>query len=451
MHDGDVVLHHGDCLDVMRGMPADSVDAVVCDPPGGISFMSKSWDTDHGGRDQFVAWLTERLAEATRLLKPGGHALVWAMPRTSGWTHRAIEDAGLVPNHRDDYDASSYRTTPIIGDDNTYADADGLETVQAWQCAAGCPIAELDAQRGTLTSGNRAAGSHGLMGYHGANAAPMPAVVGDTGGASRFFHVFRSDRYCVLYGMLMGCERNPSESSATPASTAKSASPTTPETIVDTAPKDATTRSVEQNARHAASAVSLCDSCATAIARSAVATHHGHSAIRKLGLPSTDDFSERILIRSLALIAEDLAKPDITSTTTALMTSLGCAVDAISAYTTKASKRATRKSAASHQGPPEFPVMIYQAKAGSAERPFELDGEGRKIAHPTVKPLQLMQFLVRLVTPVGGLILDPFCGSGTTGEAALLENMRAILIDQDPDSISWTKKRLSKPLQTGLF
>jgi DNA modification methylase len=47
--------------------------------------------------------------------------------------------------------------------------------------------------------------------------------------------------------------------------------------------------------------------------------------------------------------------------------------------------------------------------------------------------------------------LDPFCGSGTTGEAALLENMRAILIDQDPDSISWTKKRLSKPLQTGLF
>jgi site-specific DNA-methyltransferase (adenine-specific) len=81
----------------MQAMPADSVDAVVCDPPAGISFMSKSWDTDHGGRDQFVAWLTERLTEATRLLKPGGHALIWAMPRTSGWTHRAIEDAGLIP------------------------------------------------------------------------------------------------------------------------------------------------------------------------------------------------------------------------------------------------------------------------------------------------------------------------------------------------------------------
>jgi site-specific DNA-methyltransferase (adenine-specific) len=98
-----------------------------------------------------------------------------------------------------------------------------------------------------------------------------------------------------------------------------------------------------------------------------------------------------------------------------------------------------------------FPTFRYNAKAGTSERPFELDGEGRKIKHPTVKPLELMRWLVRLVAPQGALILDPFCGSGTTGEAALLENMRAILIDQDDDSIRWTKKRLSKPLQVGMF
>jgi site-specific DNA-methyltransferase (adenine-specific) len=44
MHDGDIVLHHGDCIEVMHSMPADSVDAVVCDPPYGIGFMGKPWD-----------------------------------------------------------------------------------------------------------------------------------------------------------------------------------------------------------------------------------------------------------------------------------------------------------------------------------------------------------------------------------------------------------------------
>jgi SAM-dependent methyltransferase len=68
---------------------------VVTDPPSGIAFMGKDWDTDKGGRDAWVAWLASVLAECRRVLKPGGHALVWALPRTSGWTHRAIEDAGL--------------------------------------------------------------------------------------------------------------------------------------------------------------------------------------------------------------------------------------------------------------------------------------------------------------------------------------------------------------------
>jgi site-specific DNA-methyltransferase (adenine-specific) len=48
-----------------------------------------------------------------------------------------------------------------------------------------------------------------------------------------------------------------------------------------------------------------------------------------------------------------------------------------------------------------------------------------------IKPLTLMRWLVRLVTPPGGLVLDPFAGSGTTGEAATLEGMRAILVERE--------------------
>src|SRR5690606_26807005 len=60
--------------------------------------------------------------------------------------------------------------------------------------------------------------------------------------------------------------------------------------------------------------------------------------------------------------------------------------------------------------------FFYSAKAPKSERP-NVDG----VQHPTVKPLAIMRWLIRLVTPPGGVVLDPFAGSGTTIEAALIE------------------------------
>lgn len=90
----DQILH-GDCLDVMERFPDNSVDAIVTDPPAGIFFMNKSFDSDRGGRTAWISWLSERMSEAKRVLKPGGYALVWALPRTSHWTAMALEDAGF--------------------------------------------------------------------------------------------------------------------------------------------------------------------------------------------------------------------------------------------------------------------------------------------------------------------------------------------------------------------
>jgi hypothetical protein len=69
--------------------------------------------------------------------------------------------------------------------------------------------------------------------------------------------------------------------------------------------------------------------------------------------------------------------------------------------------------------------FFYTSKADADDR------LGSK--HPTVKPVDLMQWLVRLVTPKGGLVLDPFSGTGTTGEAAWREGCRAILIEREEE------------------
>jgi site-specific DNA-methyltransferase (adenine-specific) len=88
-------VEHTDCLALLRSLPDASVDSIVTDPPSGIGFMGKAWDSNKGGRKKWIAWLAKIMKEALRVLKPGGHALVWALPRTSHWTATALEDAGF--------------------------------------------------------------------------------------------------------------------------------------------------------------------------------------------------------------------------------------------------------------------------------------------------------------------------------------------------------------------
>jgi site-specific DNA-methyltransferase (adenine-specific) len=83
--------------------------------------------------------------------------------------------------------------------------------------------------------------------------------------------------------------------------------------------------------------------------------------------------------------------------------------------------------------------FFYVAKAGADERPV-VDGE----AHPTVKPLALMRWLIRLVTPPGGTVLDPFLGSGTTAEAALLEGFDWIGCEMTPAYLPLIQARLDR-------
>ena len=82
-----VTLHHGDCLDVLKTLPDNSIDSIVTDPPYGLSFMGKRWDYDV---PSIEVW-----QECLRVLKPGGYLLAFAGTRTQHRMAVRIEDAGF--------------------------------------------------------------------------------------------------------------------------------------------------------------------------------------------------------------------------------------------------------------------------------------------------------------------------------------------------------------------
>lgn len=101
--------------------------------------------------------------------------------------------------------------------------------------------------------------------------------------------------------------------------------------------------------------------------------------------------------------------------------------------------------------------FFYAAKASRAEREAGLEGlssvvtpifdsrgrhRPRANSHPTVKPLSVMRWLVRLVTPERGMVLDPFGGSGSTGCAALCEGRQFLGIERESDYVEIARRRL---------
>jgi DNA modification methylase len=92
-----------------------------------------------------------------------------------------------------------------------------------------------------------------------------------------------------------------------------------------------------------------------------------------------------------------------------------------------------------------FKSIIYQAKASKSERTAN--------SHPTVKPVALMEYLIKMVTPTNGIVLDPFMGSGTTGVACVLNDFEFVGIDLDKDYCEIARARIEgvKETQTKMF
>jgi site-specific DNA-methyltransferase (adenine-specific) len=75
----------------------------------------------------------------------------------------------------------------------------------------------------------------------------------------------------------------------------------------------------------------------------------------------------------------------------------------------------------------------------------------RRNNHPTIKPVDLMRYLVRLITPPGGIVLDPFCGSGSTGKGAMLEGLRFIGVELSAEYCELAQRRIEAVTKQGLL
>lgn len=182
---------------------------------------------------------------------------------------------------------------------------------------------------------------------------------------------------------------------------------------------DALTLETSRIAQNVRSAASLCASCETAIAQRLAATRLG---LDPASLPCPAYMPARrrqILHDQLALYAAGRESTDTITTTASLKTLFGSVFHAIESTTN--SERSG--SAANTEAAPSR--LFYSSKADADDR------IGSK--HPTVKPINLMRYLVRLVTPPGGVVLDPFAGTGTTGQAAFLEGFCAVLVERETE------------------
>ena len=310
-------LHHGNCLDILRTMPDASVDAVVTDPPYGLSFMGKRWDYDVPS--------VEIWEQCLRVLKPGGYLLAFAGTRTQHRMAVRIEDAGFE-----------------------------IRDMIAWMYGSGFPK------------------SHNLQDdRQGWGTALKPAMEPITMARKPFKGTVADNVQAYGTGAINidGCRIG----------------------------NDLIKTMAKSQGEGFQTDYNGCEE----------STHIGRWPANVL-----HDGCEDVL-RGMGEAARFFYTPKACKEDR----DDGCEMMEARQY--------------SHDGRDTRNETAYQRN----------DSEARNF-HPTVKPTDLMRYLCRMVTPPGGIVLDPFTGSGSTGRGAVLEGFRFIGCEMDADYIEIAKARI---------
>lgn len=476
------VVYNGDCVEVMAAMPESSIDAVVCDPPYGLEFMGKEWDkltrnlmradseadkkrleeygNSYSGRtsklpdlgatakyaNEMQLWHEEWAREAFRVLKPGGHILAFGGTRTWHRMAVAIEDAGFE-----------------------------IRDSIAWLYGSGFPKSSnvaisIDKQQGLM--GNRGKRSS-FAGNINQGQDVEPAK-----GMDRHQPISEEAKKWDGWGTALKPAFEP--------------------VIVGRKPFKGT---VAKNVlTHGTGALNI---DATRIGNETVKVHnapkgtlaggeHGRGSVREEDgtiayretqgrWPANVTICHEPECEQVGTVTDSVPNFNTRGEDGPMLTHgggmhgsnrtgdenevgvgiwecvEGCQVAELNRQsgTSKSTGGRIGKKANANvnntpvgnyeKGNPGFGDVggasrfFYVAKASKKERP-----KVGETSHPTVKPIALMRWLVRLVTPPGGIVLDPFLGSGTTAEAAILEGFKFVGVEKTEDYLPLIQQRLNK-------
>lgn len=465
---------HGNCLDLLATLDADSIDSCVTDPPYGLGFMGKAWDSDflpgdspmrrtaqrdavntgaarQGGRQracgdygkrmardsrEFQAWVTSWAVEVLRVLKPGAHLLAFGGTRTYHRLACAIEDAGFE-----------------IRDTLAWMYGQGfpksLDVSKAIDKAAGAEREVVGSKPVTKVTGGRALdfGADGEFGRQRSGEIDITAPATDAarqwqGWGTALKPAFepivlaRKPLVGTVAANVMqhgtgalnvdGCRIGVGEGGT------RDGEPSDERRYSDRGAVHFTATPGPRggDARGRWPANVLLGHHEKCVEPGGCRTEtwlnvHGNSEGRMIREPKGwchPDCAVRML--------DEQSGESVTPTH----------VSRGRSHTGNAYSIGTMDKGEPTRGIPSFgdsggaSRFFYTAKASRRER------EGSK--HPTVKPLDLMRWLVRLVTPPGGTVLDPFAGTGTTGEAALMEGFSCVLIEREAEYVADIEKRL---------
>ena len=393
------VLYNADCFDVFSLIEDDSVDAIVTDPPYELGFMGKKWDSTG------IAYSVELWAECLRVLKPGGHLLAFSGTRTYHRMACAIEDAGF--EIRDSlvwvYN-SGFPKSLNIG--KAYDKLHGNEMEQLgdgqYTSRRQRPMAETNIPSAEYGFGAGHKLTKNNSQWEGFGTALKPA----------------NEPICMAR------------------------KPLSEKTIV------------ENVLKHGTGALDI-DGCRIPT-QTPIQPRH-------LSKPRRDDNTKYGKSNTNINPPSDLGR---------FPANVLCTDDALNdgvLSTTKGARAAKSKGNKTvfNGGDKHLTGERIEYDAGSKSRYFDIDvwaekhgilqfpkasksDRGSGNTHPTVKPVHLMAWLVRLVSKDGDTVLDPFAGSGTTGLACLNTNRKFIGIEKEKEYFDIAVNRL-KTVQARLF
>ena len=378
---------HGNNLDILPTLPDNSVDSIVTDPPYELGFMGKGWDSSG------IAYSVELWAECLRVLKPGGHLLSFGGTRTFHRVAVAIEDAGFEIR------------------DNI-----------AWLYGSGFPKS-LDVSKAI----DKAAGAERVMKVNKRWAEKYPnGPGGNLSGNGRSEHFGQAKRITgnpILTSDPVSPEAEQWNGWGTALKPAHEPIIVARKPLIGTVAHNVLT--------HGTGALNIDGSRVGGAPPSKPQPQlrpnekdSGFALGAGTGRNGEMSNAQGRWPANIILDEHTAGLLDEQSDASRFF------------YVAKASKRDR------NEGLDDFPLRKSDTRSEIAAGIWSEMESAKQNFHPTVKPTALMEYLVKLVTPPTGTVLDPFTGSGSTGKAAILNGFDFIGIEMTEDYLPIIKARL---------